>query len=130
MKGWKAILSAWLPAIAMMMILSGISHIPGDDIASTPFLGADKLFHFSAYFILGFLLQFRGYIYSRIYKKTYGSLLLWPAFAVGALHGILDEIHQIYVPMRDFSCWDMLANVLGLLAGIYVAKKVLFRIGQ
>jgi polysaccharide biosynthesis protein VpsQ len=43
-----------------------------------------------------------------------------------ASYGLLDEIHQIYVPYRSFSLLDLLKNILGILFIHYVIHKSYF----
>ena len=115
--------------MVFMALLACLSHIPGDSIHVPPLPLADKLIHFTAYAVLGFLLQARGLITNRMYKMVEASSPPRPGILIGILHGILDEIHQLYVPLREFSYFDMLANVLGVLAGIYLTARFIRRIG-
>ena len=120
MKRWVATLSGWTPSIMCMMVISGLSHIPGDNLNIPPFPWFDKLLHFTVYFVLGVLLQSRGVIISQLMKELGNKHSLWLGIFIGVLHSVLDEIHQLFVPMRDFSYLDMLANGLGILTGIFL----------
>ena len=80
--------------------------------ATPPFPGADKVFHFFLFAGLGGLLQL-----ALQQKKTVAL--------TGVLYGILDEIHQFYVPGRSCDPFDMLADALGVLAGLWVAEQLL-----
>ena len=40
------------------------------------------------------------------------------AFAFSLLYGILDEIHQLFTPMRSFQVRDILVNSLGVIIGL------------
>jgi VanZ family protein len=128
MKHGSAVLAGWLPAAAFMFLISCLSHIPGDEIDLPPFPFADKIIHFSVYTVLGCLLQLRGPLMNRMgVMKAAPSLFI--GILAGTLHGILDEIHQMYVPFRDFSYYDMAADMLGVVTGILATAKLMARCG-
>ena len=107
---------AWGLAVVYMaaiFTLSAQSRLP------TPpgILGWDKLQHVLAYMVLGLLL-FRACVISPIAGKG----PYWPAFVLGALYGALDEYHQGFVPGRDMSAFDWLADVLGLIAALILMR--------
>ncbi|MCD6539963.1 MAG: VanZ family protein [Candidatus Omnitrophica bacterium] len=60
----------------------------------------DKVVHFSIYFILTFLFVWNGFPF-------------WKSLILSIGYGILMEIVQIPVPVRDVSFYDFLANCLG-----------------
>ena len=64
----------------------------------------DKAAHFAAYALLGFLL-----------RRGLGGFR--PAFLLAALYGLVDEGHQGFVPGREVSFWDLLADFLGAYLG-------------
>ncbi len=64
----------------------------------------DKAAHFFSFALLGFLFA-KAFNHPRI------------GFLIAALYGITDEIHQGFVPMRDASFWDWVADALGAYFG-------------
>jgi len=64
----------------------------------------DKVAHFLAYALLGLL-----------FRRGLGSCR--PAFLLAALYGVVDEGHQGFVPGREVSFWDLLADFLGAYLG-------------
>lgn len=108
-------LISWLPALAVMGGLFYASSLPGSEINLPPFPHSDKLAHFLAYFALGWLISLRHAVQKR---KPVGSDYL--GMALGALYGICDEVHQLFVPFRDFSILDMVADGLGAVAACRV----------
>ena len=42
------------------------------------------------------------------------------SFLIGSIYGLSDEIHQLFVPYRGFSLFDILADVMGCLLGIMI----------
>ncbi len=64
----------------------------------------DKAAHFAAYALLGFL-----------WRRGLGRFR--PAFLLSALYGVVDEGHQSFVPGREVSFGDLLADFLGAYLG-------------
>ena len=122
-----AVIISWIPAVLYMILLSVVSHTPGDQINLPSFPHSDKLLHFGAYNILGVLLSVRELIFNWLKKEKKPALPFIAAAAAGLLHGVFDEIHQIFVPLRDFSFWDMAANVCGVIFGILIYRKAISR---
>jgi len=82
----------------------------------------DKLLHFSAWTVLGFLF-FRAYhSNSPFFHRK--DLLLWISFLSAALYGVSDEIHQHIVPSRTADILDILADVAGSLCGALVGARL------
>lgn len=76
--------------------------------------GADKALHFVAYAGLAFL-------FARAYRAYWPGLSGWGlgnlSLLSAALYGLLDEIHQAFVPGRSADPADWLADSLGAAAG-------------
>jgi VanZ family protein len=90
--------------------------------------GVDKLKHFGAYFVLAFLLNFTLLIqkkYSILSKKSILFTLLITTF-----YGLIDEVHQIFIPGRYFDWWDLVADIVGSLIGIGLVKIIMSTIRE
>ncbi len=98
--------------LAMNVALFVLSNSPTLPI-ETPFLHFDKLAHFGAYFVLCGL-----WILALSWKHPplRVSRLLGLALLLTIGYGMLDEIHQLFVPNRFGSLADLLADALGALA--------------
>ena len=70
-----------------------------------------------AYFVMG-ILFYRAYQTLRI--KGDPRMLILLSIASASLYGVSDEIHQYYVPFRDASIFDAIANMLGAVCGVYL----------
>ncbi|MDI6689673.1 MAG: dephospho-CoA kinase [Actinomycetota bacterium] len=80
-------------------------------------------FHFVEYAILTFLLLIA-------FKNTtnlQSTLLCAWAMSISIGYGILDEIHQIFVPTRIFSLWDVAVDSLAALIVAFMAREFLRR---
>ena len=106
----------WLPLIIYCLViyiqsdLPSIEHIPSFEFS-------DKVMHFFAYAGLG-VLFYRAY--QTLHLKDNLKMLILTSIISASLYGISDEIHQYYVPSRDADIFDVIANFLGALCGVYI----------
>lgn len=100
--------------IAMIFWL-GDSELATQTLSFTP--PFDKLVHATAFALMAFFLRFSGLMRGAIWI----IILL-----VGV--GVLDELHQMNIPMREASFYDLCADVIGVAAGLWLARLLLFRL--
>jgi len=77
-------------------------------------LGWDKLQHLAAFAILA---AAAGLWVSPAFWKRRSVLALLLVALTGSAYGVIDEIHQHFVPGRSSSFWDWLADTLGAFLG-------------
>ena len=105
----------WIPVIFYAGLIFYLSSRPWPTPVELP-PGTDKVIHFGIYFLLGF-----GLIWAfRATRFRVSHHLMWIAAVVGLCYGIFDEIHQGFVPGREASVFDALADGIGSLAGAWV----------
>jgi VanZ family protein len=109
MKRWVYFLPA-LCAYGLIFFLSSRSRFP----VEAPFVGFDKLVHALEFAGLGFCLAF-GFLRNRRCPGFPAVLFIWVG---GSFLGLLDEIHQLYVPARHFDLWDAAADIIGVAFGL------------
>ena len=107
-----------MASVVYYLVLSVISHIPGQTIADTNIQFWDKGAHFLAYSLLGFF-----FMMSLIRRRDEGirTSAFLKAVVVVAFAGAADEIHQYFVPGRESSFLDFIADALGGTAGAALA---------
>ncbi len=115
-------LLGWTPGIIGMLVLSFISQQPGNVLPPPLFAWSDKLYHFLAYGILSVLFILRLPLSGKL-PAGKGISHPW-TILLGCSHAILNEYHQLLVPLREFSYFDMAANLLGFLSIYAVAYKI------
>jgi VanZ family protein len=112
------------PLIGIVIwILSAQSILP------TPkgILGFDKLQHLAAYLALAFAIVLWFPPQSRRFP---GFRMCLPAVLIASVYGIIDELHQYFVPGRDCNVWDWIADALGSVIGALIGAAVMIFIGQ
>jgi len=116
-------LLVYTPLVVYWIILFGATTLPA---ASMPSFGVvDKVNHLSAYFILAILLFLTLLFQQKIplAKKRVAAY----ALIICSLYGMLDEVHQIFIPGRSAEFLDFLADACGALLGVllmnYLVKK-------
>lgn len=96
-----------------------VSHQPS--LPSIPlFPHQDKLFHFGEFFLFGLVLFWNRDMFPE--KGRLPGVIL-----TGFAYSILDEVHQSFVPGRDCSVGDFLADSAGVLLAVLLARKILLR---
>jgi len=111
----------FLPAAAhygFIFYLSSQSSFP----IEAPFNEFDKLAHFGLFSLLGCLLSFGVFKSTRLPLRKKALLVLM----TGVTLGLLDEVHQIFVPFREPDVLDAAADAVGIALGLF-AYWVLWR---
>lgn len=104
---------AWVPAVLWAAAIFVVSARPSVSLPS--FRAADKVLHFGAYALMGFLLAHAA--------ASSGLSPRW-AVVLGWLYGASDELHQGFVPGRSMDPADWAADALGVLAGTFAYTRI------
>lgn len=87
------------------------SSIPSDRLPAVGVFGFDKIVHFGIYLVLCLLLHRSLRNQSKFPFLRRHSLIM--SIIVSILYGMTDEFHQLFVPGRSSSVYDLFANALG-----------------
>ncbi len=110
----KSYLKTFLRCIPSVIIISiswylssqeHVEHMPG-------FWNADKVVHFVCFGVLCMWLCFA------CRTKTFSKI--WIPSLITSLYGIIDELHQSFVPGRSCSIFDWIADTTGAVSGALV----------
>ncbi len=112
-----------LPAILWAAIIYFTSSIPTAKLPSVDFPSFDKGVHFFIFFTLAALTHRAVRFQDRIPLVAKHHVLSTILFVV--LYGLVDEFHQYFVPGRNPSVLDLLADAIGAL--IYLGLFFLIR---
>lgn len=109
----------WIPSVAWVLVLytaSAQASIPSPSRWGL----TDKQVHFAVYAVLGGTLAW-GWWRSR------RAVPHWVAVGAGLLYGVLDEVHQAFVPGRSPEMGDVLADWAGVIVGYALSLVVIRR---
>jgi VanZ family protein len=109
----------WLPLIAYCVFIYIQSSYPSPERLPS-FQFSDKLLHFGAYAVMG-VLFYRAY--QTLPVKNNFQLVVLLSMISTSIYGVSDEIHQSFVPYRDGSFLDVIADILGAVCGVYVYHR-------
>ncbi len=103
-----------------MFYLSAQSSLPK---ILPPFYLSDKLLHGLEYAIFGML------VVRALERSPRGPRMaktcITLAVIIVILYGISDEVHQSFIPQRDASVYDALADAIGGALGIILAHRLI-----
>jgi len=109
----------WLPVYLYALAIFLSSHQVRVGIP-IKIIGIDKTLHFIAYGVLA------GLIY-RACRKSQNIFIFRKAYFISlvcsVLYGFSDEFHQFYIPGRQTSEWDFMADALGAIVAIVIIVK-------
>lgn len=116
MRRWGRWVSALGPVAlyaGLIVYLSSRSRLPSVGVN-------DKIAHFGEYAVLAFLVT---RALSLLRPSASPRLLALIAIALATAFGVSDELHQHFVPNRDASLYDLMADFAGSVSGAmaYVA---------
>jgi VanZ family protein len=111
----RHVLIYWLPILVYLLIIFIQSSYPSIDTPKGSHL--DKLLHLAAYAVLGFL-------FARAYGAAHwrGNVVMIIVLGIvsASFYGILDELHQFFVPSRRADLLDVGADILGSIIGVCI----------
>lgn len=100
----------FVPMAVVMGTIYMLSAQPGDSLSLPQLPGVDKLAHMAIYGVLALSILFA---FSESAKTNELKRVILVTVFCSILYGITDELHQAFVPGRDSSIFDLLADSLG-----------------
>ncbi len=114
----KKFFSLWFPVFVYAGIIFYFSNIPGKELPSVWI--SDKIMHLIEYTGFGFLM-IRAIDEKR--RFVLRKALIYSIIIV-LFYGLTDEIHQSFVPSREFSFSDLFYDCFGGLIGGLVYRWI------
>lgn len=127
-RAWPGILGRVLALVGLLAGMVGIFFISEESEPPQPpitFPGLDKLEHALAFGILGALAYLALGVRRREGRPDFRPILL--AVLVVTLYAVFDELHQSFVPGRDPSFYDGLADAGGAVLAVTLVWKLFKR---
>ena len=110
----KKVLLVYIPLVLYWIILLLATSLPDSAVPTTAV--SDKILHFTAYFVLGVLLNLTLAFqnkYRLLKNKSVTATLI-----LGSMYGIFDEVHQYFIPGRSMELFDFMADFSGLVLAV------------
>jgi VanZ family protein len=108
------------PAIGWALFIFILSSLPKLPVPKLEFKFQDKIEHAVAYAVLGYLTA-RALSYQSRFPGLRDNFLLL-AIVLGIFYGLLDEIHQYFVPGRVSDVADLIADGIGVILGVVIFR--------
>ena len=111
----------YFPFYFYWVILFALTSFPTDALPS--FGIGDKFEHLIAYFILTILMQLTFH-----FQEKFERIKLKPGYysvLTSALYGIIDEVHQYFIPGRYCDVLDLLSNFVGIILAFLLVNYFL-----
>jgi VanZ family protein len=110
--------SLWGPVLLVAAGIGTLSHLSRPPGPSTV---PDWLLHGAEFAVLGLFLA--RALTGGLRRPMDGLVVFW-TLVLGIGYGIADEIHQWFVPLRDVSLNDVVADAVGTTAGLAAAALI------
>lgn len=108
----------YIPALIWAVVILALSVSSGIQLPEIYTVSPDKLGHGFAYAVLTWLILRALRKNEPLLERT---MLL--AIAGSSIYGVMLEIVQFcFLPNRFFEFWDIIANIIGAIAGYYFFK--------
>jgi VanZ family protein len=114
----------YIPLTIYWIVLAVATSLPSKSIPDIFNVG-DKSIHLVAYFILSSLVAF-SFHFQRKYRHISANYVLVSILTV-SLYGLIDELHQLFIPGRYFDMLDWVFNVIGTLLGVTFSYYIIRR---
>lgn len=122
----RRLVVAWAPALLYMGVIWLVSSMEAPSFPVSLFPLRDKGVHATEYAVLAFLLAHATLLTFVRHPRWRVALT---AVVLTVLWGLLDELHQAFVPGRSSDVPDLVADTVGALAGTS-ARLVVGRLFQ
>jgi VanZ family protein len=100
------------PVISLLIIVAVL--IPGSSIPEVGFGGVDKFVHIG---------MFATWVIAM--RLDFPRMAAWLAVALGLVFSIFTEVIQLFVEGRSLDFYDVVADSVGLLIGLLLARPVI-----
>lgn len=103
----------WLTTLVSLGILV-VVLLPGSTIPNPKIVGLDKIVHFTMFFTWMVAVRY-----------DFSFLKKWLLLLIGLFFSVLTELFQLFVEARSFEVYDLLADSIGVIAGLLLSPYLL-----
>ena len=119
-------LKYFIPAILWFIISTILLCFPGNQFPSVPFFNfphLDKIVHLVIFFLLTFLFSY-PVSKTELPQKRRKSWFLFIAIYISGYGILIEFIQKYFIPFRSFDLFDIVFDILGSFAGLYLANRI------
>lgn len=113
------------PFLFWVVLIFALSAYPKAIIPQGKYISWDKLAHLAEFSVLGYLTARTCYFSGVAWLNAHFALA---TLTFGLLYAASDEWHQLHVPGRLASPYDVMADVLGVLLGLFIFVRSIRRL--
>lgn len=106
----------WAPLAIWAGVILFLTSVPGGQLPKIQISHLDLVVHFVLYTVLGGLML--RALHATLTTARPGRIMI-VAIASGVSFGLFDEIHQMWIPGRSYSNLDLVADTVGVCAGVF-----------
>jgi VanZ family protein len=113
----------YLPLAVFWLVIFIATSLPANRLPNIVL--SDKINHFIAYFALS-ILVYLTLIYQRKSRFLFDNAVV-ATISLCLLYGVIDELHQMFIPGRFAETLDWFADSLGSISGVVLLKFLIAR---
>ncbi|MDZ5471833.1 VanZ family protein [Bacillus sp. 31A1R] len=111
--------------IAYMIVIWVLSGLPHNAVVELPDSTIDRFFKESMH-LVEFAILYLLLILAALTTNTFNAEISLVCAVIAALYGVVDEIHQSFVPYRSATFIDVFKDALGVLISYWFIQKGYF----
>lgn len=115
-----------IPLVIYWLILFILTSLPSKMAVTVNV--SDKIEHFGAYGLLSVFLYLNLSFQNKI--KIFNKFPATFTVLIASLYGLLDELHQLFVPGRSAEFLDWIADFSGSLIAVLIVRFLILRIRE
>ncbi len=122
----KKIVLIYIPLTIYWITLFVLTSIPKGVSINIGF--NDKIKHFGAYLLLSMFMYLFLEVQTK-FKKVKSRIFLITVFII-SFYGVIDEIHQYFIPGRTCEFLDWIADLFGAVVGASIIRYFIKKVGN
>ena len=112
----------YFPFVFWLILVFALSSYPKAIIPQSRYISWDKMAHVVEFAIVGYLTSRTAFFSGS--RFLYNGWV-WIAILFGLIFAISDEYHQLHIPGRIASPFDVIADFMGVLLGVWIFRQAI-----
>ncbi|MFE8701827.1 VanZ family protein [Cytobacillus sp. FJAT-54145] len=111
---------------AYMILIWTLSSLPHNAVVELPDSAVDRFIKESLH-LVEFGILYLLFVFLFLNRGTFNEKISMICAIVAGLYGVVDEIHQSFVPYRSASIIDVIKDVIGVVVAYIIIKRSYFQ---